>query len=84
MAGGTRVTATFGPSGPPAPCEWARTPPQGALTFTNGDDVEGVVSALDLVARCSEPKQLRSDWDQYDTDGSAGNSFQHRPSQPHT
>lgn len=83
-AGGKRVTATFGPSGPPARFEWAKTPPKGELTFTNVSDVEGLVSALDHLARGSEPKQLRADWDAYETDGSAGNSLQRLPNQPHT
>jgi hypothetical protein len=73
VAGGKRVTATFGPSGPPARFEWAKTQPKGELTFTHVSGVEGLVSALDLLARGSEPKQLRSDWDPYETDGSAGN-----------
>ena len=84
VAGARRVTATFGPTGPPARFELAKTPPQGALTFTNVGDVEGLVSALDLLARGSEPKQLRSDWDPYETDGSATNSSQHVTYHPHT
>jgi hypothetical protein len=83
-AGGRRVTATFGPTGPRARFELLRPPPKDVLDFTNVTDVEGFVAALDHLARGAEPKQLRPDWEGYETGGPTSNSTQHLPYQSHT
>lgn len=70
-AGGRLVSATFGTQAPPDRWAWLKTPVATELVFRDVADVEGLVGALDHVARGTEPKQLRAEWATYEADGSA-------------
>ncbi len=70
-AGGRRVTATFGTQAPPDRWAWLKAPAATELVFQDVTDVDGLVGALDHLARGTEPKQLRTEWATYEADGSA-------------
>lgn len=70
-AGGRLVTATFGTQAPPDRWAWLKAPVATELVFRDVADVDGLVAALDHLARGTEPKQLRAEWATYEADGSA-------------